>query len=72
MKVEESNVHLEAVTNRICVPSVDYARNFCDEPLTRKENIMSKIKTFIKKHPVLTYFALTFAISWVGLLLVSG
>jgi uncharacterized protein len=33
---------------------------------------MSTIKTFIKQHPVLTYFALTFAISWGGILLVIG
>jgi membrane protease YdiL (CAAX protease family) len=36
------------------------------------EDIMTTIKTFIKKHSVPTYFALTFAISWGGLLLVSG
>jgi hypothetical protein len=40
--------------------------------ITKKENIMSKIMTFIKKHSVLTYFALTFAISWCGVLLVIG
>ena len=28
--------------------------------------------SFIKKHPILTYFALTFAISWGGILLVVG
>ena len=33
---------------------------------------MKTIKAFIKKHPVLTYFALTFAISWGGVLLVIG
>lgn len=31
---------------------------------------MKTIKTFLKSHPVLTYFALTFAISWGGMLLV--
>src|SRR5215204_4369515 len=31
---------------------------------------MKTIKTFVKSHPVLTYFALTFAISWGGMLLV--
>jgi uncharacterized protein len=30
---------------------------------------MTAIKGFIKSHPVLTYFALTFAISWGGMLL---
>lgn len=33
---------------------------------------MLAIKAFIKNHPVLTYFTLTFAISWGGLFLVSG
>jgi len=33
---------------------------------------MPDIKTFIKRHPVLTYFALTFAISWGGVLIVVG
>jgi hypothetical protein len=33
---------------------------------------MSTIKAFIKRHPVLTYFALTFVISWGGILLVIG
>ncbi|CAG0998736.1 hypothetical protein ANRL4_02969 [Anaerolineae bacterium] len=33
---------------------------------------MTTIKAFIKKHPVLTYFTLTFAISWGGILLVIG
>ena len=28
--------------------------------------------TFIKKHPVVTYFALAFALSWGGVLLVIG
>jgi membrane protease YdiL (CAAX protease family) len=33
---------------------------------------MTTIKAFIGRHPVLTYFALTFAISWGGMLLVIG
>jgi membrane protease YdiL (CAAX protease family) len=33
---------------------------------------MSTIKTFIQRHPVLTYFILTFALSWGGMLLVIG
>lgn len=33
---------------------------------------MSTIKTFIKRRPVLTYFALAFAISWGGVLLAIG
>ena len=33
---------------------------------------MTIIKAFIKGHPVLTYFALTFAISWGGILIAVG
>jgi hypothetical protein len=33
---------------------------------------MTTTKAFIVRHPVLTYFALTFAISWGGVLLVIG
>lgn len=33
---------------------------------------MTTIKTFIKKHPVLTYFTLTFVISWGVVLIVAG
>jgi uncharacterized protein len=33
---------------------------------------MTTITAFIKRHPVLIYFALTFAISWGGRLLVIG
>ena len=33
---------------------------------------MTTIKAFIKRHPVLTYFALTFAISWGGILVSSA
>jgi len=40
--------------------------------LKYEEGIMTTINAFIKRHPVLTYFALTFAISWGGILLVIG
>ena len=33
---------------------------------------MSTIRTFIKKHSVLTYFALTFTISWGGVLILGA
>ena len=33
---------------------------------------MTTIKAFIKSHPLLTYFALAFAISWGGVLIVVG
>lgn len=33
---------------------------------------MAIIKSLIKKHPLLTYFALTFAISWGGVLIAVG
>lgn len=33
---------------------------------------MTNIKTLIKKHPVLTYYALTFAISWGGVLILGA
>ena len=33
---------------------------------------MKTIRTFIKRHPVLSYYALVFAISWGGILLVVG
>ncbi len=33
---------------------------------------MTNIRAFIKRHPVLTYYVLTFAISWGGVLLVGG
>ena len=33
---------------------------------------MTNIRAFIQRHPVLTYYVLTFAISWGGVLLVGG
>jgi membrane protease YdiL (CAAX protease family) len=36
------------------------------------ENIMTTIKAFITRYPVLTYYVLTFAISWGGLLWAIG
>ena len=33
-------------------------------------HLTKTIKAFIKSHPLLTFFALTFAISWSGMLLV--
>jgi membrane protease YdiL (CAAX protease family) len=38
----------------------------------RKEGIMATVKAFIESHPVLTYFVLTFAISWGCILMVVG
>jgi uncharacterized protein len=40
--------------------------------ISQKEENMTIIQSFIKRHPVLSYFALTFAISWVATLLVIG
>src|SRR5918995_3389782 len=38
----------------------------------RKEDTMKTIKALIKRHPLLSYFALTFAITWVGFVLAVG
>ena len=38
----------------------------------QEEDIMTAIKAFIKRHPVPTYFALTFVISWGGILIGHG
>jgi hypothetical protein len=38
----------------------------------RRRTFMSAIKAFITRHPVATYFALTFAISWGSVLVVAG
>jgi membrane protease YdiL (CAAX protease family) len=37
-----------------------------------KEDVMTTIQAFIKKHPLPTYFALTFAISWGAILIMVG
>ena len=37
-----------------------------------KEDIVTTIKAFIKNHPVVTYYALVFAISWGGILMLVG
>jgi membrane protease YdiL (CAAX protease family) len=42
------------------------------EALARKENLMTIITAFIKRHPLLSYFALTFALSWGAVLIVAG
>jgi uncharacterized protein len=42
------------------------------EILARKEAIMKTIRAFIKRHPVLSYYAMVFAISWGAILLVVG
>jgi uncharacterized protein len=42
------------------------------EPLATKEAIMTTIRAFINTHPLLAYYALAFAISWGGFLMVVG
>jgi len=37
-----------------------------------KEDVMTSILGFIKRHPLLTYYALVFAITWGGMLIVLG
>jgi membrane protease YdiL (CAAX protease family) len=38
----------------------------------RKEDIMTATEAFVTRHPVRTYFALAFAVSWAGVLFVVG
>jgi uncharacterized protein len=38
----------------------------------RKKDIMTAIEAFVTSHPVRTYFALAFAVSWAGVLFVVG
>jgi hypothetical protein len=38
----------------------------------QKEDITKTIKALIKRHPLLSYFALTFAITWGGFVLAVG
>jgi membrane protease YdiL (CAAX protease family) len=40
--------------------------------LARNEDIMTPIKAFIKRHPLLSFYALAFAITWSGLIKVVG
>src|SRR5918995_6431031 len=40
--------------------------------LATKEAIMTTIGTFIKRHPLLSFYALAFAITWGGLIMVVG
>lgn len=45
----------------------------CNLKIRKSEkNIMSTINAFIKRHPVLTYYALTFAISWGGVCILGA
>jgi hypothetical protein len=39
---------------------------------TTKESILKTMTTFIKRHPVLTFYTLAFAISWGGILFLVG
>ena len=43
-----------------------------DRAFSWKERIMPTSETFIKRHPVLSYYVLAFAISWGAMLLVIG
>ena len=38
----------------------------------RKKDIMTAVEAFVTRHPVPTYFALAFAISWAGVLSLSA
>src|SRR5215211_6306217 len=40
--------------------------------LAMKDGIMKTIRAFVKSHPVLSYYAMVFVISWGGILLVVG
>src|SRR5215207_3514976 len=42
------------------------------ECLAGKDDLMKTIKAFIKKHPLLSFYALAFAITWGGLIMVVG
>jgi hypothetical protein len=45
------------------------------DPIAGKEDIMTAMKTikaFIERHPVLSFYALAFAITWGGLVMVVG
>lgn len=49
-RIRDLNLKLISVTSKV--------------PSKQKENIMTTLKTFIKKHAVLTYFALTLIFTW--------
>jgi membrane protease YdiL (CAAX protease family) len=42
------------------------------KPLAGEEDIVTTIRPLIQRHPMLAYFALTFALSWGGVLLILG
>src|SRR5215211_8338907 len=40
--------------------------------LAMKDGIMKTIKAFVERHPLLSFYALAFAITWSGLIMVVG
>jgi membrane protease YdiL (CAAX protease family) len=42
------------------------------EPLTGKGDVMKAIRAFVKGHPLVSFYALAFAITWGGLIMVVG
>src|SRR5215208_5476933 len=40
--------------------------------LAMKDGIMKTIKAFVERHPLLSFYALAFAITWGGLIMVVG
>lgn len=45
---------------------------FVSKIINEAGDILTSVKTFIKRHPVLSYYVLTFTISWGGVLLLVG